>query len=412
MTRRVAVAAITILCVAAAELPDHVLNLSRVKRKALQGLKSLPDYTCLAVTERSQQNVKDRAPRRIDTIRMEVAHSGSQDLYAWPGANRFETTHAGEMIGSGMFGSGEFATHLKTVLDGYGVLTYVGAENTLGRKLLRWNYSIAPFATDWRISFASRTAVAGAKGSLWADAESLDVVRLEVRTDGLPPGFPITEVATTIDYARVRFGGREVLLAQTAFTELTEFSGLRNQNFTEFSHCRQYVTQSDISFGTEPAAGGMPASPSSGISEFVIPAGVRVFIALSTALDSQRASVGDAVEAVVTADASQKRRTVIPKGAVVHGRVRRMDAHAGPPEHSVVALEFTDVEYPGHHARFFGKLIQVSSSAPGLRTADPGAASSGHPLVPGVGAFWMEGTSFQLAKGMAMTWVTLDISKK
>ncbi len=408
----VALAAIAILSAAAADLPDHVLKLSRVKRRALQALKTLPDYTCLAVTERSQQKLKDRAPQRIDTVRMEVAHSGNQDLYAWPGADRFENTRAGEMIGSGMFGSGEFATHLKTVLDGYGVMTYVGEENTLGRKLLRWDYSIAPFVSDWRISFASRTAVAGAKGSLWADAESLDIVRMQVRTDGLPPGFPVTEVATTVDYARVRVGQREVLLAQTAVTELTELSGLRNQNFTEFSHCRQYITQSEIRFGAEPAA-GTPASSSSGTSEFVIPAGLRVFIALSTSLDSQRASVGDPIEGSVAADATQKRRIVIPRGAVVHGRVRRMDAHPGPPEHFVVALELTDLEYPGYHARFLGRLIQIPSSVPGLQPiVDPSGIGYGAPLVPGVGSFTMEGTSFHLPEGMAMTWLTLDISKK
>jgi hypothetical protein len=420
---------LTVFSAVAEGLPEHVLHLARVNAKVNEALKTVPDYTCLAVTERFRQELRDPAPRPVDVVRMEVAHADHRDLYAWPGATRFESVSAAQMIGAGMYGSGEFASHLSSIFNGYAVMKYVGEGERLGRKVWQWKYSLAQFASNWRVTFASRTAIAGEKGTFWADAETLDIVRVEVRSDGLPPQFPISEVVTTIDYARVRLGPREVLLPQSALTIVTEgFSGATNQNFTEFSHCRQYTTQSDVRYGVDaPAASGPIAT--TGVKEIAVPRDLRLTVALSTGVDSKKAAVGDPIEAVVTADVFQKRHLVIPKGAVLRGRLRRMDAQEGPPEHFVVGLEFTDLEYPGYHARFFGMLSRVESQVPGfqwlLDSVKVKKTRTGRgieivtsgttywsPEVPGVGAFLMEGTSFLLPRGMAMTWVTEDVEKK
>src|ERR1019366_1766622 len=106
--------------VTAADLPDHVLRLARVKAKVHESLNSIPNYTCLAVTERLRQGPKDPAPRPVDVVRKEVAHTEGRDLYAWPGATRFDTPDsANELIGSGMYSSGEFASHLVSIFGGY-----------------------------------------------------------------------------------------------------------------------------------------------------------------------------------------------------------------------------------------------------------------------------------------------------
>jgi hypothetical protein len=429
MFRPALVVALTFIGVVAEDLPQHVLNLARVKAKVKQALATVPDYTCLAVTGRYRQALKDPEPRPVDIVRMEVAHSDGHDLYAWPGAARFETTRAAEMIGAGMYGSGEFASHLNGIFNEYAVVKYSGEEEWLGRRLFRWDYTLAPFASGWRITYVTRTAVAGERGSFWADRDTLDIVRVEVRSDGLPPRFPISEVVTTIDYARVRLGTSDVLLAQSALTLLTEdFSGERSSNFTEFSHCRQYLTQSEVKYGVDSDSTPEPGR-AVGVKEVSIPAGLRMTIVLAMAVDSKSAAVGDPVEAVVSADILRKGETIVPKGALLRGRLRRMDAAAGPPEHFVVALEFTDLEYPGYHARFFASLVSVDSAVPGFRwLVDSMKVSKTHrgrgietatsgtsyriQEVPGVGTFFMGGSAFRLPEGMATTWVTLGIRNR
>ncbi len=429
MMRAVLLVVIAGLGASADELPQHVLNLARVKAKVKQALSTVPDYTCLAVTGRFRQEFKDPAPRPVDVVRMEVAHAGGRDLYAWPGATHFENTHAADMIGAGMYGSGEFATHLGTIFNGYAVMRYAGEEGRMGRKLLRWDFAIAPFASNWLVTYAASTAVAGEQGSFWADRETLDVVRIEVHSDGLPPRFPISDVVTTIDFARMQVGAREILLPQSAFTILTEgFSGGKSSNFTEFSHCRQYTTQSDVKYGVD-AALPTDAASGTGVKDITIPAGLRMSIALSNPVDSTSAAIGDAIEASVVDDVLHKGHVVIPKGAVLKGRLRRMDAQSGPPEHIVVGLEFTDLEYDGYHARFFGVLLRMETEVPGLRWivdsfketktrrgrgTEVATTGTSYRIqeVPGVGTFYMEGSSFRLPRGMTMTWVTQAITNR
>ena len=75
MTRAIALALIALNGLFAEELPQHVLNLARVKARVQENLRTVPDYTCLAVTDRFEQGFRDAAPRQVDVVRMEVAHS-------------------------------------------------------------------------------------------------------------------------------------------------------------------------------------------------------------------------------------------------------------------------------------------------------------------------------------------------
>lgn len=425
MPRSVALFLVTLAAVRGADLPDHVMRLARVKTKVVKSFESIPNYTCLAVTERGQAGFREPRPRHMDTVRMEVAHADGHDLYAWPGANRFEQrSDAMESIGSGMYSSGEFASHLRSIFGGYAVIKYAGEENRLGRRVWHWNFRLAQFGGGWMVRFGSRSTTAAETGSFWVDAATLDVIRIEVHTDGLPPHFPISEVVTTVDYARVRLGPREVLLPQSAMTIASEdFSGIRSFNYTEFSHCRQYVTDSAVTYEVDSSAGAPAAG--AGLRETAIGAGLRVIIALTAEVDSARAAVGDPIEAVVAADVLEKKRVAIPKGAVLRGRLRRMESIAGAPEHFTIGLEFTDIEFDGNHATFFGTMTRVDSEVPGLkslissasvRKTRRGVETIGTiydlPHVPGVGMFFIEGSWFRLVPGFTTTWVTEDIAKK
>ena len=70
----------SLLCARADELPGDVLKLSRIRLKMREALNTLPNYTCLSVTERSRQSARERAPHRVDTVGVEVAHADHPDL--------------------------------------------------------------------------------------------------------------------------------------------------------------------------------------------------------------------------------------------------------------------------------------------------------------------------------------------
>src|SRR5260370_24487247 len=102
------------------------------------------------------------------------------------------------MISSGSISQGEFSLHARSVFTGgYANTKFAGVEDLVGRHTLRWDYNVPMFASGWTITANARSAPAASRGSFWADADTLEGVRLEVRSQGLPIGFPISSSMNT-----------------------------------------------------------------------------------------------------------------------------------------------------------------------------------------------------------------------
>jgi hypothetical protein len=113
-------------------------------------------------------------------------------------------------------------------------------------------------------------------------------------------------------------------------------------------------------------------------------------------IDSKTAAVGDSIRAIVGAPARSQGADLIPKGALLLGRIRRLERQLDPRPSYLVGLEFTDVEFPGHHARFIGQMLRSVPVAG---------------LALGVSTFFMDGLDFRIPEGMQMTWVTTKLGR-
>jgi hypothetical protein len=420
--RRVFVSILLAAATCLAQEPfERVLQLARTRQKMAQVLTHLPDYTCVATTQRVVQGPKDHGFRPLDTLRYEVAHFGGKELWAWPGEAKFQDTPLTSMVQSGAIGEGDFALHARTVfVDGNANVKFGGEEQLLGRRTLRWDFTVPVFASGWTVASKGRSVVAGSSGSFWADANTLDVVRLEIRTDDLPFDFPLTSAVQTIDYAQTRIGSGHVLLPQTALLSLEFPNGERRSNVTEFSHCRRYSGEAQISFGPAPAGGVALVEPVKPI-EVSLPPGLTVQVKLKSPIDSRTAVVGDPVEATIAGDVNNHGEVLIPKGALLTGRIRRLERRDDGSPYFIAGIEFDDIEFPGHHARFFGALKSADPDEREIRmflgstdtatvqynSVNTSRVGSLHlPDVPGVGTFIMQGSSFRLREGALMLWET------
>jgi hypothetical protein len=400
---------------------ERVLQFSRVRQKMTETLNHLPDFTCVATAQRSIQRAGQNDYKVVDTLRYEIAHAGNKELWSWPGAPQFQDTPLTAMIQNGAISDGDFALHARSVfVDNVATVKYVGPENLDGRRTLRWNYNIPMLVSGWRIAYASRSELAASHGAFWVDTETLEVERLEVHAEGLPADFPINEVVSTIDYARARIGQLNVLLPQTAELFIEQTSGERRRNVTEFSHCRQYSGQVAISFDAPVSAA--IADPEK-IEEISLAPGLRVHLKLKTAIDSS-AVIGDAVTATLVGDVVQNGSVLVPAGAVVTGRIRRLEKRDDGTPYYIVGIEFDDLSFRGHHARFFGSLKGLDREVPGFQWYMGAPAlkyegSNGITKVtmernlhldelPGVGTFFMTGSRFRLPEGTTMVWETVS----
>lgn len=422
--RRVFISILLAAATCAAQEPfERVLQLARTRQKMAQVLTHLPDYTCVATTQRVALGSKEHSTRVVDTLRYEIAHFGGKELWAWPGAAKFQDAPLTSMVQNGAIGEGDFALHARAVfVDGNANATSGGEHDLEGRHALRWDFTVPVFASGWTIVSRGRSVVAGASGSFWADAKTLDVLRLEIRTEDLPFNFPLIGAAQTIEYAQTRIGSGYVLLPQTALLTMELATGERRSNLTEYSHCRRYSSEAEISFGVAPEAGRtIPAAAPVKPTEVSLPAGLTLRVKLKSPIDSKSAVVGDALEAKIADDVHSQGDVLIPKGALLSGRIRRLEKRDDGSQYFIVGIEFGDIEFPGHHERFFGALKSVNAEAVEIdlfmgstrttsvqqNSVNESRVGSLHiPDVPGIATFFVKGSSFQLREGTQMVWVT------
>lgn len=405
------------------------LRLSQVRRQAAKALDEQPDFTCLATFDRFQWPVNRREEERVDTVRVEVAYVGRHELYSWPGEDKFSDVPLTRMVGAGMMGDGDFAVHAHNLFVGNsGIIKWAAEEQengrwgTTDRTLWHWSYRISPYQSGWIIGFANVEQTVGSEGSFWVDAKTLDLVRMETHATDFYASFPLKAVESTVNYARIRIGEADVLLPVRAELKTTSQDGSENRNLTTYSNCRQYAGQSTISFGAPPEGTRPTPAPSARV-ESRLPPGLALKLRLTTDLKAGSASVGDALEATLTAPLREGKTEIAPKGAQVHGRIRFLhrDTTAGrlPGQSEAfteLGLVFDELEFSGRVYRFTAQLASFDTMLPGVRGSMAqerdfdGTIATRQQInpvqLPGASMFFLDARSSGLPSGTLMTWIT------
>jgi hypothetical protein len=380
-----------IAAAAADDLPPELIRLARFKQKIRRDMAQVPNYTCLETMERSQRLPRARSFRLLDTVRLEVSNVDGKELLAWPGARRFEDKNLTSFVSSGMIANGMFALHAHNLfVNDNTSFEYRGEENLDGRDAVRYDYRIAQFMSGYKITILGASATVATRGSFWFDPVTLDLLRVDLYGDEIPVELGLAEFVVKTYYAREHIAGSDALLPQRAELVLTRFSGEASRNVITFSACREYGSESTISFEPPPEPGSELPKPE--VRQVDLAAGLLVPVALETAIDSKSASVGDAVRARVRQDVRQKGQLVLPAGALISGRIRSLDRFSAPEPYFLMGIEFSEVEWQNARAEFLGELVDNHA---------PNATG------PGVGILRIPGASFHLAPGFRMIWRTL-----
>lgn len=409
--------------IAAEDLRPEVLTLSRIKAHARQNLSEVHNYTCAEFIHRFHKPSGAKAHLRpLDIVRLEVAHIEDRELYSTPGDRSFREGAPSEFTGGGMMGNGAFALYLRALfVDDRGTFTYRGNEVLNGRAAIRYDFRIPLLVSGYSISVPDARATVGTRGSFWVDRNSLDLLRLDMHADEIPPAFPVAAVSTTIDYARVRIGDSNLLLPQTAQMHLAEVSGIESRNDIDFSQCRSFSAQSTLSFESGP-----PAVDSKSVDireEARTPAGLLIPIVMTSAI-TERMSVGESLQGRVAGNIVYKGAILIPDGSPVRGRVRRLERHSDAGDYFIVALEFTEIDVAPARLLLEAELKDVdrtpgvewlvgTSSLRSLELMNHARVEISTteqiriPQIPGVGSFFVTGQSFTLPIGFRMLWKTI-----
>ena len=408
------------------EIPREILDLSRIKAKMRESLSRVPFYTCLETVERLHRAKGKREFRSVDKLRLEVTRIGDDEFYSWPEARRFEG-NVDDVVHGGAISTGEYSGHaINAFANPATQIQFSGRETYKGHVSLKYDFQLASFASGWRLNVDGKSGIVAVNGSFWADAESLDLLRLDSHAEDIPPELPITAASSRIDYAIMRIGETAVVLPESAQLQLAEPDG-EDRNQVEFSQCRPFTAQSRIYFGAAPPP---TESAPARIEETVLPPSVSLALELTQPIDSETSFEGDAIKARVSTDVKYRGKVLIAKGATVRGRLRRLERYSDPVEHFIVGLEFVEIESSAKRWIFRGLLDRIDP-LPGLswvlstkRGEMRLTSGRGGPLdmpyqvirgeklytadLPGVGTFFLEGTQFRLPVGLHMVWHTTD----
>jgi hypothetical protein len=369
-------------------------ELPRIKQQMQQRLSRLANLTCLETIRRSSSN-RASLVKSSDTLRLEVAFVDGKELYSQLGAGKFDDRAIGEFGRGGAIESGLFATIAHFVFMEKGpIYRYAGGETLRGRPTIRYMYEVPLRVSGYQITIGREHAIVGFSGSFWADAETLQVVRLKVQADHIPINLGLLDAVQTIDYGRVRLNEVDFLLPERAETTITQRSGGQSRNRTEFSHWLQYVGESTLKF--EDAPSSLQAD-----TRIELPQGLTLSTHLATEIRSDRALIGDPITATVDQEARWKGKLIVPAGATLGGRIRAIEKSEAPAGSFTLALEFSELQIGPRKARFFARLTEVKSPAGEVRKMNEEG-------LLGIGMLQVRGDRFQLFRELRLIWKVGD----
>lgn len=396
-----------------AQVSPELKLLGRIRKHMAESLKRAPDYTCVEMMERSIWRTAAQKLLFRERLRLEVAFIGGRELFAWPETGRFEARPLAEFVAGGSIGNGSFAVHAWNVFRSSSpVITYAGEDLLNGKRTHRFDYHVSLLASSSVLNAGGKEAKVPHHGSFWVDAETLDLLRLENHADDIPPELDCSVAGDIIEYAREPLGPGDFLVPRSAELIIANRAGIESRNVIRFSQCRQYTSESSISFEQTAPDAAARAKPA---AELRLPAGIELAMKLETPIRFETATVGDPIEARLSKGVKAG-DLVLPKDTLIAGRIRRLEQRFDP-DFFVVGFEFFAANPGDRRVVFSARLIGPRRNAPSaqqwvdgrmvrLLPEGGGLDIDDTEMRPGIGAFRVRGDRLRLSRGFRMMWET------
>lgn len=334
---------------------DSTLILERARHAVADQLDRVANYTCVETIERKYYVEQPRQLRGCgmglgagkqvlwmdDRLRLDIAVSAGHEIYSWHGEDKFTASSIADVVEGGPISSGNFIGFLQNIFLGAGIhFHYIGEGEQTGSKLYTFNYDVPLAYSAYHITAKAKPALTVPfHGSFVIDGSTYQLRKLQVIPDAIPPASRICSAETSITYQIVDIGGRSSLIPASFVLQTVDERRVRTDSSSEYSACREFRGESTLHFESVDA----PVVASNGQSKFskLLPAGIPLRVALSTAVDDGTAYVGDQVQGTLLQSTKVAGTdTVLPKGAVLAGVVTKLEHHYIPAPFQVVGITF------------------------------------------------------------------------
>jgi hypothetical protein len=413
---------------------DPMQLLVQIRHRVADRLSHIPRYLCTETVDRTtrapdpfysrgkvescatfvaaQQNRKSKMKLlTADRLRLDVAIIDNNEGYSWVGEDRFQDQSLSELVRVGSTSTGAFGSFLNAIFMSEGAsYEYKGESQRQGRRALEYAFAVPLWRTSYVVANQAVSRRTPYSGTFAVDAQTLDLLRLEIHADSLAPELQMCELTTTLDYTHVRMNNVDFLLPSEADSLVINTNGHESLNRTIFSGCHQFMGESKLIFDDSAAAASAVAQPLT--QSIKIPAGLTLSIALAQVIDPAKDAAGDVVKGVLKKPLSLPASGLtIPKGTELSGRICELLTLFGE---DIADLEFgikwESMELGGARQSLD---LSVESAVAGTSKAESVSASShARGFLSGethVGYFLFSGVrkNYRIPAGFESVWVTL-----
>jgi len=401
---------------------DNDVLLPKARAKVVESIAKLPKYTCVQTVRRSRfdpfygshkkgcSHIEEDSGKRqsiwlawSDQLRLDVTISEGAEIFSWAGAREFQSSDARDIAGNGLTSTGDFGHFLMTIFGNEGAATFqsLGIERDGSQSLAVYQYRVPAPSSQYEIRLSTRprdVATLAYEGKFWIDSENAELRKMTIVVPHTPPRSETCRIDTDIEYHRVPIAGSQLLLPQLTLLKLWDSNGSRYENRTTYSACRAFQSESVLRTDSEPstaitAADSAPENPSS------IPPGIVVRIALLSPISGESSFAGDAIEGEITEPLrSGDGKILAPQGALVRGRIVRLEQSLQPSHYFTVGLRFDTLRVDGREHPLHLEVITRPGNAFILAGANEKREGSG--------LFVFSADTLMVKQGFVSEWTT------
>jgi hypothetical protein len=175
-------------------------------------LDELPDFICQQDTQRYFDRDGSGAWEKGDKLVYELTYNHKRELYKPINSVGRPITRPLEEAG-GATSRGDFASALANLfdLDTKAVFKPAGKERLGNRQALLYDFTVPKESSKLLLKADSADPlIVGYSGTVWIDAETKKVLRIDDAVDDLPKSYPVTNSESSVDYDIIKLRGLDV----------------------------------------------------------------------------------------------------------------------------------------------------------------------------------------------------------
>jgi len=184
-------------------------------------------------------------------VELEVAFVGQQELFSRPGEDKFGEQPIEKMVSGGTIGNGALGSHIDLIFShDLAEFRYAGAGKKDGHQTLRYDLHVPIEKSGFLVRHDGSVGAAGYEGSVWLDAETLDLVRVDFKVNRIPSYLRVRLIEKSLHYKKLRIGNSEFNLPDHSELAATDDMGNYSLNIIKLNRCREFAVNSVVKYGS------------------------------------------------------------------------------------------------------------------------------------------------------------------